>query len=411
MYLLDVAKTAKTETAFLYRNNESAIVLVDLFLRNNVQFKLRKPEMNFFEVHIVKDIVAFLSLAINNHDARQLDQICNKGILYLKEKQRYLAIQNCYKKHISVFDAIDEQMQYVAPRYRDRSSRFRDIITEVSKASPVEAISILLESGYEAYLSEKHFDTGKIEILQILAKQEPTIEGFLNRLRDLERLLKQGFTSEHESPIILSTIHSSKGLEYDTVYMVDVYEGRFPSSRSNIFCRSKDSADGEQEERRLFYVGITRAKNKLHLFEINERESSYIDELFPEARMLRLQKQEEKRKKFVEEREQMRAEQVRIQRERYLQQQETLKKEREEAAKKAREDQKQRTEMDYMKRYNEVKGKFVQQETPIRDSSGRRWVQCEICHEIKEESEFSYYGGKNHFNLGKCSKCSRNSSL
>lgn len=70
------------------------------------------------------------------------------------------------------------------------------------------------------------------------------------------------------------------------------------------------------------------------MFEINERESPYIDELFPEARMLRLQKQEEKQKKFVEEREQMRAEQVRIQRERYLQQQETLKKEREEAAKK-----------------------------------------------------------------------------
>ena len=67
--------------------------------------------------------------------------------------------------------------------------------------------------------------------------------------------------------------------------------------------------------------------------------------------------------------------------------------------------------MDYMKRYNEVKGKFVQQETPIRDSSGRRWVQCEICHEIKEDSEFSSYGGMNHVNLGKCSKCSRNSSL
>ena len=410
MYLLDIAKTAKTETAFLYRDNESAIVLVDLFKRNNVQFKLRKPEMNFFEVHIVKDIVAFLSLAINNHDARPLNQICNKGILYLKEKQRYWAIQNCHKKHISVFDAIDEQMQYVDPLYRNRSSQFRNIITKVSKASPVEAISILLESGYEAYLREKHFDTGKIEILQILAKQESTIEGFLNRLRELEQLMKQGFTSEHESPITLSTIHSSKGLEYDTVYMVDVYDGRFPSSRPNIFCRSKDSADGEQEERRLFYVGITRAKNKLHLFKINERESSYIDELFPEARMLRIQKQEEKRSKMIEERERMRAEQVRIQRERYLQQQEALKKEREETARKAREDQKQLAEMDHMKRYNEVKEKFVQQKTPIIDSSGQRWVQCEICHEIKEDSEFSSYGGKNHVNLGKCSKCSRNSS-
>lgn len=411
MYLLDVAKTAKTETAFLYRDNESAIVLVDLFLRNNIQFKLRKPEMNFFEVHIVKDIVAFLSLAMNNHDARQLDQICNKGILYLKEKQRYWAIQNCQKKHISVFDAIDEQMQYVGPRYRNRSSQFRNIITKVSKASPVEAISILLESGYERYLREKHFDTGKIEVLQILAKQESTIEGFLNRLHDLKRLLKQGFTSEHESPIILSTIHSSKGLEYDTVYMVDVYEGRFPSLRPNIFSRSKDSADGEQEERRLFYVGITRAKNKLHLFEIKEKSSSYIDELFPETKMLRLQREEEKQRKLREERERMRAEQMRIQREHYLQQQETLKSEQEEAAKKAREYQKQLAEMDHMKRYNEVKEKFVQQETPIRDSAGRRWVQCEICHEIKEDSEFSSYGGMNHVNLGKCSKCSRNSSL
>ncbi len=385
MYLLDVAKTAKTETAFLYRDNESAIVLVDLFLRNNIQFKLRKPEMNFFEVHIVKDIVAFLSIAIKEHDYRQLNQICNKGILYLKKEQLYWAIQNCQKKHISVFDAIDEQMQYVNSRYRNRSSRFRDVMTEVSKVSPVEAISILLESGYEAYLKEKHFDTGKIEILQILAKQEPTIKGFLNRLQDLEQLLKQDFTSEYENQIILSTIHSSKGLEYDTVYMVDVYEGRFPSSRPNIFCRSKDSADGEQEERRLFYVGITRAKNKLHLFEIDERVSSYIDELFPEKRTLRLQK-EEKRRKFIED-----------------------------PVKKTREYQKQLAEMDYemdyMKRYNEVKEKFVQQETPIRDSSGRRWVQCELCHEIKEDSEFSSYGGMHHVNLGKCSKCSRNSSL
>jgi len=352
MRLLDVAKTAKVETAFLYRDNESAIVLVDLFLRNNIQFKLRKPEMNFFKIHTVKDIVAFLSLAMNDHDFRQLNQICNKGILYLKEKQRNWAIRNCQKKRISVFDAIDEQMQYVDPRHRNRSFAFRNVMTEVSMASPAKAISILLESGYKTYLKEKHFDTGKIEILQILAKQESTIEGFLNRLRDLERLLKQGFAAECEPQIILSTIHSSKGLEYDSVYMVDVYDGRFPSSRPNIFCRSKDSADGEQEERRLFYVGITRAKNKLHLFEINERESSYIDELFPEARMLRLQKQEEKRRKFVEEREQMCAEQVRIQRECYLQQQETLKKEREEAAK-------QLAEMDYMKRYNEVKDKFV----------------------------------------------------
>jgi len=88
LHLLDDAKNRKTETAFLYRDNESAIVLVDLFLRNNIPFKLRKVEMNFFEINIVKDIVAYLSIAVNKYDAHNLKQIPNNRILYLKKEQR-----------------------------------------------------------------------------------------------------------------------------------------------------------------------------------------------------------------------------------------------------------------------------------------------------------------------------------
>ena len=69
--------------------------------------------------------------------------------------------------------------------------------------------------------------------------------------------------------------------------------------------------------------------------------------------------------------------------------------------------QKQIAEMRLAKSYNEVKDKFTQQEHQIRDSSGRRWVQCELCGEIKLESEFGSYGGINHVNLGVCYKCSR----
>ena len=120
-----------------------------------------------------------------------------------------------------------------------------------------------MKYGYEKYLRDKGLDSGKVEILQILAKQEPNIQKFLERLIELENLIRERFDSKEENAIILSTIHSSKGLEYDSVYMVDVFDGRFPSSRTNIFSSSKDSAEGEQEERRLFYVGITRAKNTL----------------------------------------------------------------------------------------------------------------------------------------------------
>lgn len=414
MRLLDIAKTADRETAFLYRDNESSVVLIDLFLRNGVPFRLRKPEMNFFGNRVVKDIVAYLSLALNENDTTSFSQICNKGIIYLKSQQKDYAIKNCKYKRISVYDAVEGQMQYLKERQRDRADDFRSVMSRVGKSKASDAISILLNSGYEDYLRKNHLDGGKIEILSILAKQEPDIQRFLDRLVELERLIQKGFYSKANNAVILSTIHSSKGLEYDSVYMVDVYDGRFPSSRPNIFSRSKDNADGEQEERRLFYVGITRAKNKLSLFGIRGRESTFIDQLFPEQKMAIEQEEEEKRRRAHEVQEQRRiesmrrrAEQGRMAQEQYLIRLKELRKEREKALELERERKKQIAEMHYANSYNEVKDKFTQQEFQIRDSSGRRWIQCELCGEIKPESEFGSYGGTNHVNLGVCYKCSR----
>ena len=414
MRLLDIAKTADRETAFLYRDNESSVVLIDLFLRNGVPFRLRKPEMNFFGNRVVKDIVAYLSLALNENDTNSFSQICNKGIIYLKNQQKDYAIKNCKYKRISVYDAVEGQMQYLKERQRDRADDFRSVMSRVGKSKASDAISVLLNSGYEDYLRKNHLDGGKIEILSILAKQEPDIQRFLDRLVELERLIQKGFYSKANNAVILSTIHSSKGLEYDSVYMVDVYDGRFPSSRPNIFSRSKDNADGEQEERRLFYVGITRAKNKLSLFAIKGRESTFIDQLFPDQKMIREKEDEEKRRRAHEVQEQRRiesmrrrAEQGRIAQEQYLIRQEELRKEREKALEIERERQKQIVEMRLANSYNEVKDKFTQQEHQIRDSSGRRWVQCELSGEIKLESEFGSYGGTNHVNLGVCYICSR----
>lgn len=191
-------------------------------------------------------------------------------------------------------------MEYVKREFRGRAAFFRGVMCKVAKASTYDAINILLNDGYNQYLEAEHLDTGKLEILQILAKQEPTITGFLHRLQELEELMRHGFEAKPGNLLTLSTIHTSKGLEYDSVYMVDVYDGRFPSSRPDIFCRSKDSANGEQEERRLFYVGITRAKNHLHLLEIAGRPSSYIDELFPEQKAIRLRKEADQRRTQLE---------------------------------------------------------------------------------------------------------------
>ena len=394
MRLLEKAKTADRETAFLYRDNESSVVLVDLFLRNGVPFRLRKPEMNFFGNRVVMDIVAYLSLALNENDVDAFSRICNKGIIYLKRQQKNYAIKNCKDKRISVYDAVEGQMQYLKERQRGSASEFRRVMLEVGRSKAFDAISILMKNGYENYLKEHHLGCDKIEILSILAKQEPDIRNFLNRLIELERLIQKGCYSKVNNAVILSTIHSSKGLEYDSVYMVDVYDGRFPSSRPNIFSRSKDNADGEQEERRLFYVGITRAKNRLSLFGIKGRESAFIDQLFPEQKMIREKEEEDKRRRAREAQEQQHIENMRRRAE-----QERIR--REKALELERERQKQRD----INCYNEVKDKFTQQQTPIRDSLGRRWVQCELCGEIKLEVHFGTCGGINHVNLGVCKEC------
>jgi superfamily I DNA/RNA helicase len=354
MRLLEIAKTTNKETAFLYRDNESAVVLVDLFLRNNIPFKLRKPEMNFFGTRMVKTVVERLSLVKNEKDTDSFSQL----------------------------------------------SKIR---------------------------SSRQFDNGKTEILSLLAKQEPNIQKFLSRLTELEKKMQQGFDSEDPNAIVLSTIHSSKGLEYDTVYMVDVYDGRFPSSRPNIFSRSKDNADGEQEERRLFYVGITRAKNHLTLFYLKDQRSGFIDELFPEEKKIRLEEENrlrlaqevEQRRKNAEIQEKRRLENMRrleeerrVQRKQFLKEerqrqieQEQIRKEREKAREEERIHQQQNAERNYNKGYNEVKDKFTQQHTQIRDSFGTRWIKCEMCGEIKPASEFGDYSGPNRVNLGKCYKC------
>lgn len=283
-YLLDIAKNHNYETAFLYRDNESAVVLIDLFLRNNIPFRQKKPEMNFFGNKVVKDIVAYLKLSLNEFDAESFEYICNKGLFYLKAKPKQWAIKKCKTKHISVYDAAQEQMQYVEYRYRHRAEKFRSNMYEISKSSSIDAITLICDEGYGLYIQDKNYDYGKIEILKVLAKQEPDIKKFLFRLSFLESKCFEGFNPNDTNTIVLSTIHSSKGLEYNNVYMIDIYDGRFPSSAPSIIGISKDNADGMQEERRLFYVGITRAKNNLYIMNIEDKRSSFVEELFSDLK-------------------------------------------------------------------------------------------------------------------------------
>ena len=123
---------------------------------------------------------------------------------------------------------------------------------------------------YSAYLVRAKIKDGKISILQALAANEKTPEDFLNRLDELAMIIKNK-KNNYDCKFTLSTIHSSKGLEYDTVYIMDVKDGVFPEK---VVANRKNATDEEiktyEEERRIYYVAVTRAKYQLCIFDFKD---------------------------------------------------------------------------------------------------------------------------------------------
>ena len=134
--------------------------------------------------------------------------------------------------------------------------------------------------GYGEYLSDNNLDDNKFFILKELSKNEPTLEGFIIRLEELRQILTDS-EPNYKSKLILSTVHSSKGLEYDTVYLMDVINGVFPSKVISFKSASPKEKKDYEEERRIFYVGLTRAKDKLCILKYEDAPSVFVSEINP----------------------------------------------------------------------------------------------------------------------------------
>ena len=268
--------------AVLYRNNGSAIPMMDLFLRENIPFnRLKDAGENFFTSKVVQDIVYFLRFAINLNDAEAFNQVYYKCGYGFKKPVAYWSCQKAQQKRITIADELINQMDRW-PKLMRKAEDFRDKFKKIAISKPYDAIDLICRFWYYVYAKEMELDIGKVDILYALAVREETIKGFLDRLAQLPRLI-ESYKCTDENPVILSTIHSAKGLEFDTVYIVDVYDGCLPHS-----CR-KDAPEQErietyEEERRLFYVAITRAKNELYLFNVIECGSEFVNAVAPSNR-------------------------------------------------------------------------------------------------------------------------------
>ncbi len=269
--LLRVAQSVTHRTAILFRDHESIIPLADLLERRRIPFTLRASDLTFFSNRVVADITNFFRFAMSPSDGELFSKLYYKCRSYLTKRQMEQVVMNAGRTGTSILAAV-QQHPTIKPGVKKRCAELARAFRNLLSDRPARAIDrILDEMEYEAYLKQGRIDMGAIFVLTSVAACEKTVQGFLERLSDLRRIIREG---DHPvSPnLILSTIHSSKGLEYEEVWITDVFDGVFPSNDAGL------SASEIEEERRLFYVGLTRAKERLNLFSIDKLPSRFIEE-------------------------------------------------------------------------------------------------------------------------------------
>lgn len=277
-YLFEMAGASDSGLAILYRDNESVIPLIDLLEREDFSYRIKSTDMSFFSNRVVVDIANILKFALNPSDPAFFMNIYFKFQTYLRKPDAEKMIYIADRKHIGILDAAEsiDLNGRVLGNVRSLRTHFRNLAME----PPVKALNRIDKyMGYGDYLKDNNIATNKLFILKMLAKKEKTIPGFLERLDLLRKILTEK-REDYTAKLILSTIHSSKGLEYDNVVLMDVINGVFPGKMiKNFKSATPQEKRDYEEERRIFYVGITRAKDNLTILKYDDAPSVFTGEL------------------------------------------------------------------------------------------------------------------------------------
>ena len=284
--------TVLNEMAVLYRSHFHALELQLELTRRNVPFSITSG-IRFFEQAHLKDVSAYLKFVCNPRDelafkrlAQTLPGIGAKGAhkLWSQFTAAFQAPRSALKqgsdekpseqaKAVPASAPLATALQACAPGVPKKAakawSQFAITISQLEAESlrshPDQMIRQVLEAGYEDYLQETYGNYRSrledVQQLAIFAHQFVSLEEFLTQLSLLANLEAEDDkpASRDTERVRLSTIHQAKGLEFDVVFIIMLCDGLFPSARS------LRTPEGEEEERRLFYVAITRARNELYL--------------------------------------------------------------------------------------------------------------------------------------------------
>ena len=281
-YLVKTARKCTEEksekTAVLYRDNECAIPLIDLLERQSIPYRMRNAELTFFTHRTVLDIKNIIHFALNPKDTEIFLQVYYKMKTFLKKEEAMQIAKISREKDIPVLDAAvkyGKLENYTVENIRTLKRQMQMMLKEPGD----KAVNRILQfMGYQEYLKRSGANGSKLEIIKTIGRLVESPEKLLERLEELKTIIQEKNT-DYDCPFILSTIHASKGLEYETVYLMDVVDGILPEKvPTSVYKAEKEEIEVYEEERRLFYVGATRAKNQLNLLTI-QKPSKFCSEL------------------------------------------------------------------------------------------------------------------------------------
>lgn len=265
--------------AILYRTNALSRMFEEVFMYKKLPYKI-VGNTSFFKRKEIKDIVAYLRLMVNPHDDYSFERIVNEPRRGIGAKTMERLKTFGRKTNLSYFEAIGDEANPLGKSPLDKLKTFKSMISQMistlKSASFNELIDDLLnESGYKAML--KNDDKGDVryenilELKTMLKESEDTYQSddkktLLTYVLEDIALKSQEDDEQDDNAVTLMTLHSAKGLEFNVVFIVGAEQGLFPLHRS------MSNPKEIEEERRLMYVGITRAKEKLFMTNAKSRQ-------------------------------------------------------------------------------------------------------------------------------------------
>ena len=263
------------EIAVLFRTAVQARMISEILSEHRIPFEMRDYVTNFYRHFIVKDIMAYLQLAAGKRDRSLFLTICNRPL-------RYLARNSMENRQVNFEDL--RKFYCDKDWMLDIIDQFDVDVRMMKNMAPYAAIQYIRKKiGYDDFLkeyAEKHQISWK-QLMDVMAELEERSKNFKSYdeweihiakyTQELEEQQAKArkIKGERENKVQLMTIHSAKGLEFEDVFVIHANEGEIPHQKA-------EKKDEIEEERRLFYVALTRAKNNLCISYITQKNGNSI---------------------------------------------------------------------------------------------------------------------------------------